>query len=111
MVTIDQITRRLRSTVALPIRFLLYLSAHFAKRHAVGCEQQRFAIVQEAGKPMRGFRVDQTGRRFQWLRTDNPAEPWLTPYGSISLIIDGAGCRDSRSERQGRGEAVGVTAA
>ena|SRR5262245_9215948 len=51
MVTIGQITRRLRSTIALPIQFLLYLSAHFAERHAVGCEQQRFAIVQDAGKP------------------------------------------------------------
>ena len=55
---------------------------------------------------MRGFRVDQTGRRFQWLRTYNPAEPWPTPYGSLSPIIDGAGWRDSRSERQGRGEAI-----
>ena len=51
MVTIGQITRRLRSTVALPIQFLLYLSAHFAKRHAVGCKQQRLAVVQNAGKP------------------------------------------------------------
>src|SRR5262244_720481 len=51
MVTIGQITRRLRSTIALPIQFLLYLSAHFAERHAVGREQQRFAIVQDAGKP------------------------------------------------------------
>jgi len=28
-----------------------------------------------------------TGRRFQWLCTYNPAEPLLTPYGCISLII------------------------
>jgi len=31
--------------------------------------------------------VDQTGRRFQWLCTYDPAEPLLTPYGCISLII------------------------
>src|SRR5262249_51963421 len=51
MVTIGQITWRLRSIIALTSHFLLYRCADFAERHAVGCEQQRFAIVQDSGKP------------------------------------------------------------
>jgi hypothetical protein len=34
-----------------PVQLLLYRPTDFLKRHAVGCEQQHFAIVQHARKP------------------------------------------------------------
>jgi hypothetical protein len=56
---------------------LLYLPAHFLKRHAVVCEQQHFAIVQHdrpevhlgfADRQSTQGRVEKVGRKVQVCR-------------------------------------------